>query len=371
MMNLHTSKIAALAVGLFLAQSSWMQAPGQSVAPKWAGSIAPTGNMTGIRFSHAAVLLPDGRVLVVGGIESNGVMQPTAELFDPANGKFIPAGKLQSPHGWGVTGTLLQNGKVLIAGGSSGCDVPCYSADAELYDPSAGAFIHTGRMMVPRAGARSLLLPSGDVLFVGGSEAPNSSSAATAELYHVSTGRFSPAGATHLSDPCQLVLLKNHRVLVVGESGADLYDPSTGQFTPTGKMTIPRSKFGAAMLPDGRVLIVGGQSGGPWGTRVTSSQIYDPARGTFAPGPELNLKRFKLIHAVVPLNSGRILVAGGADQPEVYDPASGIFLPVSGAKLDGFCFSTATVLNDGRVLLAGGYASPGGRGVNHAWLYQP
>jgi hypothetical protein len=74
---------------------------------------------------------------------------------------------------------------------------------------------------------------------------------------------------------------------------------------------------------------------------------------------------------VVPLKDGRILVAGGADQPEVYDPESMTFIPVMGAKLDGFCFSTATLLSDGSVLLAGGYAAPGSSGVNHAWLYRP
>jgi hypothetical protein len=74
---------------------------------------------------------------------------------------------------------------------------------------------------------------------------------------------------------------------------------------------------------------------------------------------------------VVSLRDGRVLIAGGAERPEVYDPKSRAFIPVGGATLDGFCFSTATPLNDGRVLLAGGYAKPGGAGVNHAWLYQP
>jgi hypothetical protein len=78
-----------------------------------------------------------------------------------------------------------------------------------------------------------------------------------------------------------------------------------------------------------------------------------------------------LSKAVVSLTDGRVLIAGGAEQPEVYYPGSGTFLPVEGAKLDGFCFSTATLLNDGRVLLAGGYEKPGGVAVNHAWLYQP
>jgi hypothetical protein len=85
----------------------------------------------------------------------------------------------------------------------------------------------------------------------------------------------------------------------------------------------------------------------------------------------LNKERFKLSKAMVELKDGRVLIAGGAEQPEVYDPDPGVFVPVEGAKLDGFCFSTATLLNDGRVLLAGGYAKPGGVAVNHAWLCHP
>jgi len=91
--------------------------------------------MTVVRFDHAATPLPNGDVLVVGGISRNGIMQPTAELFDPATGRFTPTGKPQSPHGWGVTATTLRDGKVLVAGGSTSCDVPCYKASAELYEP--------------------------------------------------------------------------------------------------------------------------------------------------------------------------------------------------------------------------------------------
>jgi hypothetical protein len=226
-------------------------------------------------------------------------------------------------------------------------------------------------MTVPRAEARAVLLRTGDVLLVGGTPVTESNPVLSAELYHPSTGTFTAVGATHLSDATQILLLNDGRALVVSSSGTDLYDPATKHFTSTGAMTVPRCKFGGALLPDGRVLIAGGQSGGPWGARVTSTQIYDPRTGRFSPGPALNKERFKLSKAVVALKDGRVLIAGGADQPEVYDPLSGVFVPVEGAKLDGFCFSTATLLNDGRVMLAGGYAKPGGSGVNHAWLYQP
>lgn len=335
------------------------------------GTIAATGQMTVARFDHAAVLLRNGRVLIIGGLERNGEMQPSAELFNPVTGRFTRTGEPEANHGWGVTATLLPDGKVLVAGGSSGCDSPCFSASAELYDPATGKFAPTGKMTVPRAEARAVLLKTGDVLLVGGTPTTGRNPLLTAELYHPSTGTFTLIGATHLSDATGIALLNDGRALVLGNSGTDLYDPSTKHFTATGAMTVSRSKFGSALLPDGRVLVAGGQAGGPYGTRVTSTQIYDPRTGRFVPGPELNENRFKLSKAVVSLKDGRLLIAGGAEQPEVYDPNSGVFALVEGAKLDGFCFSTATLLSDGRVLLAGGYAKPGGAAVNHAWLYQP
>ena len=335
-----------------------------------AGRVVATGNMTAVRFDHAAALLPDGHVLIVGGLERNGLMQSSAEIFDPIAGRFSPAARMQSQHGWGVVAVTLPDGRVLIAGGSTGCDSPCYTASAELYDPAAQRFVLTGAMTVPRAGARALSLPTGEVLLVGGVESADRP-AATAELYHPGTGRFSAAGAMHLPDPAQLVLLKNGQVLVVGASGTELYDPAANRFTLMSKMAEPRAKFGAAVLPDGSVLIVGGQTGGAWGPRVTSTQICDPVTSSCTPGPELNLARFKLAKAVVTLKNGRILVAGGAEEPEVYDPQTRVFSLVEGARMDGFLFSTATVLKDGSVLMAGGYARPGAAGVNHAWLYKP
>ena len=95
--------------------------PGRRATNRTSGTIVATGQMTVARFDHAAALLPTGRVLIVGGIERNGVMQPGAELFDPATGRLTTTGKPIAQHGWGVTATLLRNGKVLVAGGSTGC----------------------------------------------------------------------------------------------------------------------------------------------------------------------------------------------------------------------------------------------------------
>jgi hypothetical protein len=132
-------RISGLTIGAALL-SIWCAKRDVHATSRTVGSIVSTGQMIAPRFDHAAVLLPSGRVLIVGGIERNGVMQSSTELFDPASGRFIVTGRPQTQHGWGVTATLLRNGKVLIAGGSIGCDSPCYTASAELYDPDTGTF---------------------------------------------------------------------------------------------------------------------------------------------------------------------------------------------------------------------------------------
>jgi hypothetical protein len=72
-------------------------------------------------------------------------MQPSAEVFDPIAMQFTATGRPQTQHGWGVTATPLRSDSVLVAGGSTGCDSPCYTASAELYDPDTGTFSPTGK----------------------------------------------------------------------------------------------------------------------------------------------------------------------------------------------------------------------------------
>lgn len=365
----------AAIVPLFVLMASiWFLQPrhAQSLIADTEGQIVPTGNTVEPRFDHTATLLQNGKVLIAAGLARNGLIEPTAELYDPHTGKFSDVGKLLSPRGWGVTATLLANGKVLLAGGgsASGCDISCSLASAELYDPSSG-FTSTGNMTTRRAGANAIRLQNGDVLMVGGNDLSAGEHVATAELYHPSSGTFSATGGMHSEGASALIMLGNGRVLALNGSGGEVYDPATGRFSLAGKFAIAREKYGVAPLPDGRLLIAGGQIGGPWGPRSTSTNIYNPASRTFTPGPEMNLARFKLKKAVVPLGGSRILIAGGADQPEIYDAASNSFHGVGGSRLDSYLFSTATRLADGEVLIVGGYARPGGPAVNHAWLYRP
>lgn len=346
------------------------------------GQLVPAGNTMVARFSHTATLLRNSKVLIAGGMARNGVWLDSAELYDPATGQFIPTNKLHSPRA-GATATLLGNGKVLIAGGTDGSGKSL--ASAELYDPDTGTFSETGSMNTPRGHAIAVLLKAGRVLIAGGNASGDNDQLTTAEIYDPATGLFTPTGSMHTRRSAfTAVMLKDGRVLVAGglsggqypyrivEATAEIYDPESGRFSETGNMEFPRYKQGAALLPDGKVLIAGGSN--EIGRQITysSTEIFDPQAGKFSPGPRMRFPRYKLLSGVVTLNDGRILLAGGADRPEIYDPVRDAFTQPNGEPLDGFLFSTATLLRDGRVLLVDGYGHhPTDGAVNQALIWKP
>lgn len=346
------------------------------------GNLVSVGTPVAARFSHTATLLANNKVLIAGGMERNGVWLDSAELYDPSSGRFSAAGRMRSRRA-GAVAALLPNGKVLIAGGNEGPDRSV--ASAEIYYPATNTFAPAADMSYPRGHAVGVLLKSGLLLIAGGSSRGDDSQLASAEVYDPAAGKFTVTGSMHTARGMPIaVRLIDGRVLVVGgysggrypyhkvEATTEIYDPATGRFTLTGRMSTPRYKQGAALLPDGRVLVVGGSNEDGRQIRYSSSEIFDPATGRFTPGPNMNFERYKLPGGVVTLRSGRILVAGGAEQPELFDLASGVFVPLAGNTLDGFLFSTATLLHDGRVLLVDGYGShPASGAVRHAWVYTP
>ena len=289
--------------------------------------------MSSAREGHAAILLRNGKVLLAGGSPGTGTNLSTAELYDPATGTFHPTGSMTGPRSHPAT-VLLNDGKVLLIGGDGAHEDERLSS-AELYDPATGRFTSTGSMHVPREMHTAVLLKDGRILVVGGSSA----------------GSY-----------------PNSQI----EASAEIYDPATGRFSMTGSMSVPRHKLAAALLPDGKVLVVGGSDNRDWRGQYASAELYDPATGRFSNDGEMSFRRFKLIQTAVRLPDGRVLIAGGAERPEVYDPATKSFQPVNGTVGEGRYFSTATLLNDGRVLIAGGYGDdPMAGAVPNAWLYQP
>jgi hypothetical protein len=314
----------------------------------------------------------------------NGEFLAECELYDAATGKFASAASMSSRR-VSHTATLLPNGKVLIAGGiesryqSEGHWTGRVVATAELYDPTTGAFTPTGSMAVARSSHAAVLLPSGQVLILGGSGGGDwRELLASAEIYDSAAGVFTPAGEMRTSRiPHSATLLKNGDVLVAGGTGpnravlasAEIYHAATRTFTSTGDLKIARHKHAAVLLADGRALIVGGSDERDWDGQTNAAELYDPARGTFVEASKMAAPRFKLGQAVARLTDGRILVAGGAERAEVYDPATNSFTAVAGSLQAPWHFSTATLMADGRVLIVGGYGH-NSEGTPRAWIYQ-
>lgn len=338
------------------------------------GSIAKVGQMVEPRSGHVATLLPNGNVLIAGGMRRNQDFYKSAELYDPANNTFHLTGEMNEPRVSPIA-VLLKSGKVLVAGGwiGHGC-----TNTAEVYDPSTGRFtLLASKMTALRGDARGTLLEDGDVLITGGADHDSPGGVASAEVFHPATMTFEAVGSMHFARISHTAtLLLDGRVLIVGGRGdkvnaiAEIYDPRTRQFSDTGSLTIARYKHTAGRLADGRVLIAGGSDERDWSGNLGSTEIYDPKTGKFSSGSALNEARFKLPEDAVQLSSGRLLIAGGSKAVEAFDPVSCNFLLASGQISNAWHFMTETKLEDGSVLLAGGYANSD-RATAEAWIYRP
>ena len=347
------------------------------------GTVIQAGRMATARSAHTATLLPDGRVLLAGGMVSaagDETNTETAEIFDPANSTFKATGSMNARRA-GHTATLLPGGDVLIAGGFDQSKV---LAGAEIYRAATGTFAKISDMRDPRMGHVATPLPGGRVLITGGARsiATTSHANSSAEIFdpatqsfNVTTGAMSFTRTMHTA-----TLLADGRVLVAGGSArfraevlgsAELFDPADGSFSAAGTMTAARHKHAASLLAGGRVLVIGG-SDNPveLGGRLTSAEVYDPSRRGFSPAGELSKARFKIPSAVAQLRDGKILVAGDGAYVEVYDPASSDFGTAKGSLDAAQMYSTATTLPDGRALIAGGYDEDMEVSAA-AWLYKP
>jgi hypothetical protein len=333
------------------------------------GAWSATGPTATQRAIGASAILHDGRVLFVGGQGPDGKPAP-AELFDPATNTFRPTvGQLSNPR-YSLSATTMADGTVLVAGGTwdgfGGNPTPITTA--ELFDPKTGMFRQTGQMITARWSHSATLLADGRrVLVVGGYPIDPSSGQPVpypAEVYDSAAGSWSAAGATFLGRyDHTATLLQDGRVLIAGgaEIGpvaktAELFDPATRTFSDVSPMTIPRSGHSATALPDGRVLIVGGSTQTESRDWITeTAELFDPTTGRFSPTGSLVTERRD--PAAMLLNDGRVLVAGGSNRygeprsAELYDPAAGTFELAASAS--GGLSGSAFRLSDGRILVAG------------------
>jgi hypothetical protein len=248
-----------------------------------------------------------------------------------------------------------------------------------------GRMVPAGQMTRPRNLHTATLLRDGRVLLFGGSgpvdypEGP----IAEAEIYDPASRMFTmlPADVEPRSGHTA-TLLADGRVLIAGGCcmrnlrSALLFDPRTGEFSPTGPMREPRYLHTATLLRDGRVLLLGGFADSWEPEWSVSPEIYDPASGTFSPadGVPPTEQKFALhVAAATLLNDGRVLIAGW-NRPELYDPASGTFRFAAAMLSESYRYGSyglsATALRDGTVLIAGGSGNQA-CAVASAEIYDP
>jgi Bacterial Ig-like domain (group 2)/Galactose oxidase, central domain len=261
-------------------------APSQNTAELYDAvkkTFSTTGSMSFPRGGHTATPFANGMVLITGGANQGvaGTGSATAELYDPDTGAFTQTGSMTVAR-FRHTATLLPDGTVLIVGGVS-ADSSAPTSTAELYDPATGAFTATGSMATAREQHTATLLTNGKVLITGGQTPVNGSSSlqltATAEIYDPSSGTFASTGSmTEARNLHTATLLTDGTVLFAGggnnSSTAEVYSAATGSFTATGSMEFGRAGHTATAQsqPSGvyAVLVVGGGSSDP----IATAEIY-------------------------------------------------------------------------------------------------
>jgi len=365
------------------------------------GSFVPGGNMNIARDPFTATLLDDGTVLIAGGYGSSGVLD-TAELSDPLGQTMTPVTAPMASYRAYHTATLLNNGMVLLVGGLSNGGLPTTSA--ELFDSIHQTFTSTGNLSHERYLHTATLLRDGTVLIAGGIDG-SGNALSLVELYNPATGAFISIGSLNAARYAHTATLLNDGTVLFAGGGtatptispnatysAELYT-STGTFTLlSNTMNSARAYHTATLLNDGTVLLAGGvlADRASYPNPTDTADIYDPGAQSFTPTNN-NMSDVRAEHTATLLSNGMVLVVGGADDNtgyfppypigaasnsvDLYDPNARAFTatsPLSTARSQ----HTATLLNNGEVLIAGGTTTAGGPNTNGAVtntteLYQP
>ena len=329
----------------------------------------PVGPMTTAREHFTATLLPGGKVLMAGGQTVTGGSLASAELYNPATRSFSATGSLRAARAYPAA-ALLPSGKVLVTGGLSSNFIPF--ASAELYNPATGTWADTAPMNAAGYALSATPLRNGSVLVAGfGGTTP-------AEVYNPAKATWTNTGAPAVSEGgfVTATLLRSGQVLVAGggTSAAELYNPATNAWTATGSMSTARLDAAAALLPDGDVLVTGGNAPGG-GPALASAELYDPATGKWSTTGSMNDARYGATATALP--DGTVLAAGGCsscgNQPALSSAeifSNGFWFPVH-PMTQSRVFQTATPLPGGSVLVAGGGPSLDGAAASTAEVFTP
>ena len=362
-----------------------------TVQANYRNRIRVLGSAPVAQTDHVAAALPDGRAMVMGGRTSESPLVPDStltQIFDPATEQFARGPDLLfSADAWLFTSVAsLLSGGFLLAG--SGVNAPVgalRSVVTQLFDPAAPGLTPVGDVATRGISNRTATpLSDGGALLTGGIVGATNPVSGSADRYNSADQKWHAAGEMlHVRAVHTATLLRDGRVLIAGgltccqvpnpspefyASTAEIYDPATDVFTPTGPMSSASGNHAAALLPDGRVLISGGDGNDPAAPPL-GTEIFDPVSGQFSSAGDLQAPRDS--HSAVTLTDGRVLVIGGEVPPElagrvgvgvsateIFDPAIGRWS--AGPVLDpAFYTATVTMLSNGKVLVFGGQDAGG------------
>jgi len=317
------------------------------------GSWTATGSFVQARFSGTLTRLYDGRLLLAGGmLNGSSAGLTTVDLYDPATGAWTSGPPLRQGRNQ-ASAAILSDGRVLVSGGRGPTGTIFNSV--EIYDPVLSTWTTASPMSTAREGHQLALLANGRVLAAGGYSGAISLS--SAEIYDPASDSWSAAASMgEVRYGPTIAVLGNGKVLLAGGSSsatAEVYDPGANTWSAAGTMSVARQGLQAAVLPNGRVLVAGGV--GPGGT-AAAGDVYDPATNAWtATSPLAQARRG---HAMAMVN-GAPMVIGGENAAtdfattEIYDAWTNAWR--AGPALTGTrTWTQATVLDDGRLLIASG-----------------
>ncbi|HET7730888.1 MAG TPA: hypothetical protein VFK48_12725 [Usitatibacter sp.] len=342
---------------------------------------------------HAATLLADGRVLVVGGgtwrhdpVTRTNIPQPIgAEVYDPVSRTWSVTAPMSVARLYGTNAVRLLDGRVLVLGGEALADD--LQGSAEIFDPASGTWARTAGMIIPRVSFTATLLESGEVLVAGGVDR-NDETIAVSEIYNPHSGTWRTAG--RLRDARwghTATILPDGRVLAAGgvlddffhdaATTAELFDPKTEAWSQGGPI-VQGSWHTATSMGKGWVLVAGGTqhscprgpSSGGWcsESNVAATRLFNPDSGEWMDTGTLNAPRFN--HLAVPIPARGVLLVGGivgvtpvprystepVERLEFFDPRAWTWTEVSAVNelpTSAKDYYSATPLADGSVLLIG------------------
>ena len=324
------------------------------VDPAWTN----TGQMATARGAHSGTILQSGLVLMAGGSVNTGSTS-SAELYNPATRTFAATGSLTAPR-TAHTDTRLADGRVLVTGGNLGVK-NTQIASAEIYSPATGAWAAVASMALPRDSHTASLLSGARVIVVGG-QGFGTATAAT-EIFDVAANEWSAGPSLpverehHTATP-----LPSGKILIAGGGTAtlplltaSLYDPASNTWGSAASLPRIRVYHTATPLASGLILFAAGFDTST--SDVDTTDLYDPVADAWTTGPNLAVARATHVAALLP--TGEILVAsGGTAATEVVDAAHSAFRTASPMVI-ARGIATGSLLADGSFLVAGGQTGAG------------